>query len=467
MRRWATPVALAVVSVGGAVSAALDATAAVPTAPAVAAAPPLAPVLSPRRVPEALTAEIAAARLRAELDRVLADPALGGGRQRSCLVVATADARPLYTVRPEQQLLPASNLKVLTAMAVLEKLGPESRLTTEVRTTAALRDGVLDGDLWLVGGGDPLLGTADYAASFRNQPQLFTPLEQLADRVRAAGVTAVTGAVRGDESRYDKLRYIPSWRPTYVVDAEVGPASALTVNDGYVQWKPKHVAAPAPATHAAGMFTALLQQRGVTVTGGVGEDTVPKGTRTLAGIDSPPMREIVAEMLRESDNLTAELLVKELGARFAQEGSTRAGLRMFEEAIAALGLPADHVAAVDGSGLDRGDRASCAILVGALFEAGEDSPIGTGMPVAARDGTLSRRFQGHPAAGRLRAKTGSLDNVVGLSGWMDSATGGRPLTFALLANDIPREAVGRALQESVAAVLARYPDAPAPQDLAP
>lgn len=461
MRGWVAPVALAVVAVAGAVSAALDATAAVPTGPAVAAAPPLAPVLSPRRVPEALAQQVADTRLRVDLDRVLAD------RPRSCMVVADGD-RTLYSLRPDERYIPASNLKLLTATAVLEKLGAQSRLTTEVRSTAPVRDGVLDGDLWLVGGGDPLLGTADYAASHRNGPQLFTSLEQLADRVKAAGVAVITGSVRGDESRYDTLRYIVTWRPTYVVDAEVGPASALTVNDGFVQWRPKHVAAPAPATHAAGMLTALLQQRGVTVNGGVGEGTVPKAARPLASSESAPMREVVAEMLRQSDNLTAELLVKELGARFGGAGTTAAGLRVVRDTIAALGLPADHVTAVDGSGLDRSDRASCTVVMAALQKAGEDSPIGTGVPVAARDGTLSRRFEGHPAAGRLRAKTGSLDNVVGLSGWMDRAAGDDPpLTFAFISNDIPREAAGRALQEAVAVALARYPDAPAPKDLEP
>lgn len=448
------PVVLAVVSVGAGAFAAVDPTPAVPSAPVVASAPPLAPLLSPRRVPEVLSTAVADARLRAGLDRALA------GSPRSCLVVSRPGAR-IHEVRPDEQLVPASNLKILTGLAVLEKLGADARLTTEARTAAPLKDGVLDGDLWLVGGGDPLLGTAEYAASFRNQPQLSTPLEQLADRIKAAGVTRVTGAVRGDESRYDKQRYIPTWRPTYIVDAEVGPASALTVNDGYVAWTPKHVAAPAPATHAAGMLVALLQARGVTVTGGVGEGTQPKGTRAIATLDSAPVREVVGEMLRESDNLTAELLVKELGARFARQGTTAAGLRVLREAAAAEGVPVDKVVTVDGSGLDRGDRATCNALMTALEKTGPESAIGTGMPVAARDGTLARRFTGHPAAGRLRAKTGSLDNVVALSGWLDT------LTFAFVANGVPREAVGRTLQENVAAVLAAYPDAPSPEELDP
>ncbi|HEX2039930.1 MAG TPA: D-alanyl-D-alanine carboxypeptidase/D-alanyl-D-alanine-endopeptidase [Acidimicrobiales bacterium] len=454
MRRRLLPIGLAAVSVAAGAFAAVDPTPAVPAASSEEFAPPLVPVLSPRRVPGAFSAAIADARLRADLDAALA------GTPRSCLVVSRHGTR-VHQVRADDRLVPASNLKILTGLAVLEKLGAHSRLTTDVRTAAPLRDGVLHGDLWLVGGGDPLLGTAEYAASLRNQPQLYTPLEQLADRIKAAGVTAVVGAVRGDESRYDTQRYIPTWRPTYIVDAEVGPASALTVNDGYAQWRPRHVAATAPATHAAGMLATLLQQRGVAVAGGAGEGRQPDGTRSLATLDSAPMREVVGQMLRESDNLTAELLVKELGVRFAREGSTAAGLRVLRETVAAEGLPADHVVTVDGSGLDRGDRASCTAILAALEKTGPESPIGTGMPVAARDGTLAQRFTGHPAAGRLRAKTGSLAGVTGLSGWLDS------LAFAFLANDVPREAVGRTLQENVAAVLARYPDAPPPEELAP
>jgi serine-type D-Ala-D-Ala carboxypeptidase/endopeptidase (penicillin-binding protein 4) len=359
-------------------------------------------------------------------------------------------------------------MKILTATAVLARLGPDERLVTEVRAAAPPAAGVVEGPLYLVGGGDPLLGTADYAASFENQPQTRTPLEGLADAVAAAGVTVVRGGVVGDETRYDTQRYIPTWKPGYITDFESGPASALVVNDGFVEYRPRHVAAPEPDAHAAGVLAALLRARGVTVEGPSVEGRTPDAAAVVARAESPPMAEVVRQMLRESDNLTAELLVKELGRRFADDGTTAAGLRVMREALAQAGLPVDQLVSVDGSGLDRSDRVTCGLLMMAIDGSGPTGAIALGFPVAARDGTLAKRFLGgHPAAGRLRAKTGALDGVVGLSGYMDPPAGGDPLGFALLVNDLPRDALGRALQEQVGAILARYPEAPAPEALAP
>jgi D-alanyl-D-alanine carboxypeptidase/D-alanyl-D-alanine-endopeptidase (penicillin-binding protein 4) len=426
-----------------------------------------APVLSARRAPAFLARAVADTRLRAQLDAALADPRLGAARERSCLVVRHG-ARPVLGRREATALIPASNMKLLTAIAVLERLGPDQRLVTEVRAGGAVSpEGVVAGPLWMVGGGDPLLGTADYAASFENQPQVRTPVEALADAVVAAGVRVVQGPVVGDETRYDTQRYIPTWKPGYATDFESGPASALVVNDGFEQFRPRRVAAPEPDLHAAATLVALLQARGVTVAGGAAEGQAPETATVVARTESPPMRDVVGEMLRESDNLTAELLVKELGRRFAGAGTTAAGLGVVRQSLEAAGLPVADLVNVDGSGLDRSDRATCALLLAALDKTGPTGPVATGLPVAARDGTLAKRFQGNPAAGRLRAKTGSLDGVVGLAGYVDAIDGGTPLSFALMANDLPRDALGRALQEQVGAILAAYPEAPAPEALAP
>lgn len=463
VRRALAPVVLAVVCAGSALAAVgLPTWGGDPPAAEVAA-----PVLSARRAPAFLARAIADGRLRAELDAALADPRLGAGRERSCLVVRHGE-RPVVGRRAEAALIPASGMKVLTALAVLHRLGPDERLVTEVRAGAPPGpDGVVDGPLWLVGGGDPLLATADYAATFPNQPQVRTPLEALADAVVASGVKVVAGPVVGDETRYDTQRYIPTWKPGYITDNESGPASALVVNDGFERFTRPRVAAAEPDLHAAAVLAALLAARGVVVAGGAAEGQAPPAAVAIAGQASPPMREVVGQMLRESDNLTAELLVKELGRRETGEGTTAAGLRVMRQSLQEAGLPVDQLAAVDGSGLDRSDRASCALLVAALERGGPGGAIAGGLPVAGRDGTLARRFQASPAAGRLRAKTGSLDGVAGLTGYVDAPGGGAPLAFSLMVNDLPRDALGHQLQEQVGAALARYPDAPAPDALAP
>src|SRR5207244_3781746 len=117
-----------------------------------------------------------------------------------------------------------------------------------------------------------------------------------------------------------------------------GPASALTVNSGFVAWKPKAVPAPAPATNAATVLAALLQARGVTV-GGVGEGVAPSGLHPVATLESSPLTDVVAEMLQQSDNLAAELMLKELGKRFGGAGTTAAGLGVMRDTLEKAGLP--------------------------------------------------------------------------------------------------------------------------------
>ena len=425
------------------------------------------PVLSVRRVPRLTARVVADGRLQAQLEAVMTDPALAGATEHSCLAVIDADGHPVYARHSSQALIPASTMKLVVATVALARMGPDTRYRTVVRSAAPPEAGVVNGDVWLVGSGDPLLATADFAAraGWMEQPRPYTPMESLADAIVAAGVRHVTGRVVGDESRYDTQRYLPSWKPEFATTPEVGPQSALTVNGGFLGWRPA-VPAPAPATHGANTLTRLLRERGVTVGGDGTEGPAPGDSQVLAVIDSPPLAEVVGVMLRDSDNLTAELLVKELGARYGGAGTTAAGLGVLKPALAELGLPSEPLAAADGSGLDRSGRLSCDLLQALLRREGEHGPIGRGLPQAGTDGTLTRRFGGTPAAGRVRAKTGSLEHVVALSGWAGGRDG-RSLQFSLVANELPRNADGFSLQDRVVSALATYPDAPPPEELAP
>ena len=425
--------------------------------PAVASGVPDAAVLSPRRVPRVLTRVAADARLQGRLTKLLADASLGAGRERSCLVVRRGD-RSLYDRRSGMSLIPASNLKLLTATAAVERLGADTRLGTSLRASAPPVNGVVEGPVWLVGGGDPLLATADYVSTLRNAPQPRTPIEELVNRLAASGVREVRGGVIGDESRYDTVRYIPTWRQSYLAAGEVGPASALVVNDGFETYRGRKDHAAAPAVHAARVLTDFLAAGGIAVGAPPRQGVAPPSALELARLESLPVATLAAEMLRESDNLTAELLVKELGRTAAGAGTTAAGLAVMRETLAASGLPAGDYTSVDGSGLDRSDRATCRVLMATLLRAGYRGWMHDGLAVAGRTGTLSRRFLANPAAGRLRAKTGALEGVAGLTGWMPAVGG--PLAFALVANGLPSEATGRALQERLGAVLATYPEAP-------
>jgi len=429
---------------------------------------PSTPVFSLRRVPGLVAGAVADRRLAAGLGQIMDDPALGTARERSCLSVRNPAGRVAYARNPDAPLIPASTIKVLTASAALARLGPEFRYVTEARAGAPPSGGTVAGDLWVVGSGDPLLATADFAAvaGFQRRPRLATSLEALADRVVAAGVRRIAGRVVGDETRYDTQRYVPSWNPSYITENEVGPQSALTVNGGFLAWDPRPVASPAPATNAAATLTSLLRARGVTVDADAGQGQAPTSATAVAKMESAPLPEVLAVLLRESDNMTAELLVKELGVRFGGAGTTSAGLGVLRSTLVSLGLASDGLVSTDGSGLDRSDRLSCNALQVALANGGEQGVLGQSMPLAGRDGTLARRFAGTPAAGKVRAKTGSLRGVSGLSGWT-TAVDGRSLQFALIANELPGDGAGLGLQDRVVATLGGYPQAPPPSELGP
>ena len=298
-----------------------------------------------------------------------------------------------------------------------------------------------------------------------SQARLATPMEALADKVVAAGVRRV-GRVVGDDSRYDGQRSIPTWLPRYLTNFEISPLSALTVNKGFLTFEPPTVVTPSQATHAATVLADLLKARGVAVDGPPAEGVAPAATVTVTSIESPPLTEVVGETLQHSDNLAAEMLVKELGNRFGGAGSTAAGLEVVRRHLSETGLPADELTAADGSGLDRSDRVTCDLLQKLLLSSGEGGALDKALPVAGGTGTLHRRFVNTPAAGRIRAKTGSLEGVAALSGWA-STQDGTAMAFSMLANGLPTMSAGTVLQDRVAAAVASYPQAPPPAELAP
>ena len=443
----------------------VDAAAAQEPPPAPATAPLATPVFSLRRVPALLSRFAAETNLRSDLDRIMADPVYGSARDRSCLVVGDPGGGTVhYSRQPSLSLIPASTLKLLTAAAGLAQLGPDHRFTTDVRAGAPpAADGAV-GDLYLVGGGDPLLSTAEFASDggYQGQPRRSTSIEALADKVVAAGVRRV-GRLLGDESRYDSERLVPSWNPRYIANFDISPLSALVVNKAFTQKSPPATAVSPPA-HAASVLAGLLGARGVTV-GDTGAARAPANTTRVTSIESPPLSDIVAEILENSDNLAAELLVKELATKPGVPGSTNAGLAIVEERLRQMaGVAPEEVDAVDGSGLDRTDKASCSVLQRVV--ATGPPQLNDGLPIAGRNGTLHRRFIGTPAAGRVRAKTGSLEGVVGLSG-LATGRNGRNIAFSLIANDLPSSSAGAGLQDRVVNVLAAFPRGPAAEELGP
>lgn len=379
--------------------------------------------------------------LRSALDPIWS--ATPGG----CLTVA-AGQTVLYEANADTLVAPASVTKLLTAAAALDILGEPARLRTIVRAAAAPGGGIVNGNVWLVGGGDPVLGTAARVPPSAD-PALHTPLEDLADRVVAAGVRRIEGGVIGDDTRYDAERYVDSWPRRFIADGESGPLSALSVNGGFRVAGHPGVPFLDPPSEAANLFTELLESRGVEITGTAAASPAA-GAVELAAIDSPTVGELVESMLRDSDNGTAELLVKEIGVRQFNDGSTAAGVRAIEDVLMAAGLPVSGSVVADGSGLSRDNRVRCGLLTALL--AARPEQFRERLAVAGQSGTLEHRLVANSAAGRLRAKTGSLDGVAALTGYADTPAGAT-LNFAFIINGLPPGESGRSLQDALIDVL--------------
>lgn len=385
------------------------------------------PVLSPRRVPALLAATVTDSRAREALQPLI-DEAL----PNTCIIVTDHGRVIVDSGTPIVE--PASTIKLLTAVAVLERLDPSSRLRTAFSAASPPQGGVIDGDAYLIGGGDPLLTTPGYEVSFINRDQLKNDFAALADSIVAAGVREIRGGIVGDDSRYDRERWVSTWPERYQNQGFVGPLSALMVNDGQTGYEDDP---DSPATRrqpgdspllAAQTLETMLEARGVRVGGPASTGEAPDGVTEIAGLDSLPIRELVRQMLVESDDTTAELLTKELGLQVAGTGSTAAGTQAIVDTLVADGYSVDGLQLIDGSGLDEGNRVDCHLLADVLDRAGPESELASMLPVAAQNGTLRPRMRRTPAQGQVAAKTGTLDHVNGLAGFARTA-GGQSLTF--------------------------------------
>jgi D-alanyl-D-alanine carboxypeptidase len=350
------------------------------------------------------------------LERALAVPHVDPSRT-AALAVDLRTGAVVYARNQSVALLPASNEKLAVAFASLALLGPGYRFHTEVVGTGSLIGDVWHGDLWLRGFGDPTLEPEDLAA--------------LAAQVASWGIRRVNGAVVADESWFDSRRVGPGWKPSFLI-AESPPLSALVVDRGRYLGK----TSSNPALAAASLLRQALESSGVRV----GKRTV-RGVLTTAGLplardSSEPLAAIVRFMGRESDNFTAEMLVKQLGSLYADSGTTAAGVRVVRSALAEAGVPLAGVRLADGSGLSRLDRITASALV-ALLEAGLASPdmrnaFLQSLAVAGVDGTLEDRLRSLPARGRVIAKTGTTNAASALSGFVRDR-----YVFAILQNGRP------------------------------
>jgi D-alanyl-D-alanine carboxypeptidase/D-alanyl-D-alanine-endopeptidase (penicillin-binding protein 4) len=364
----------------------------------------------------ALAGPASAAPLAQRLARAIAVPHVAPAAT-GAVAVDLETGRTLFTQNPDLSLAPASNEKLAVSFAALTELGPWYRFRTDVIGSGHQEGAVWRGNLVLKGYGDPTLTSAG--------------LGKLAAELRSEGIREVSGRVLGDESWFDGVRTAPGWKASFYLE-ESPPLSALVVDH---DWYEHHVATR-PAVAAAGRFKQVLRTHGIVVDGPVGTGIAAETGLSLAEVVSEPLVDVLRFMDRQSDNFTAELLLKTLGAEAGGGGTTAAGAAVVRRALAAADVPLAGVRIVDGSGLSASDRLTARAVAALLVDVWRDPALRPvlwrALPIAGRNGTLRHRLRKGPAHGVVRAKTGTTDEASALSGYVSDR-----YAFAVLQNGRP------------------------------
>ena len=388
---------------------------------------------------------------RKRLAAVLA-PLIGAsplGQHVGAVVTDLTTGEVLFSRQAGSPFVPASNAKLLTAVAALSTLGPSARFTTRVVA------GAKPGSLILVGGGDPTLAAGNPPRSDYPRPATLAALAGSTARwLSARHVRTVRLAY--DASLFTGPSLAPGWTPGYISTGNVTPITALEVDQGRLtrSGAPQDADDPnnyrprtyAPATEAAAAFAGLLRRDGIRVAGPPVAGRQPRHAVPVAAVRSPALPMIVGWMLRESNNVIAEDLARQVALHTRGPASFSGGAAAVTAVLARLGVR-HGVHLVDGSGLSPLDRLTPAVLAAVvrLAAVGQQDALRaaiTGMPVAGFSGTLAPGQSvfggfGPPALGMVRAKTGNLGKVASLSGIATDASG-HVLAFAFMADKIAK-----------------------------
>ncbi len=411
-------------------------------------------VLEPVAATTAVGAALDPDAVTATMRPLLTGGPLGPGRTPAQVVdVASGEVLLGQADRPT---VPASTMKLVTAVSVLDALGPDATLETR---TVILDGGAATPRIVLVGAGDPSLRSTGSRVGGSGTSLRPASLRELVDAtaraLRARGLEKVR--VGYDDSLFTGPARHPTWARSFPAAGIVAPVSALQVDQG--RRTPTGSSRVAdPAARAADVFAAQLEEAGVEVGGRIRQVRERAGSVGLASVVSPTIGVLVERMLATSDNDYAEALAR-LGAAAAGGEASFEGVAARGGAVLAeLGVAAEGDRVADGSGLSRDNALTPSTLTGLLRATPDEfGAVSSGLAVAGATGSLRARYgtrATQAARGVVRAKTGTLTGVVGLAGYA-SRPDGRLLAFAILDGSVPGGAIGgrSAVDRALAALI--------------
>ena len=444
-----------------------------------------------RRVPIVSTSPSSLSALQRDLATQLGSAQVAGSW--GVMVISVTRGDTLFVRGADTPMLPASTMKLYTAAIAFERFGPAHQFRTEVLHDGVIGpDGILEGNLYLKGAGDPSLSPR-YAPWHDGA----RPLDALADRIVTSGVRHVRGDIVGDATAFDDQRVPAGWRRRYLQASYAARVSALSINENIahvvvrstgrgatvefaepVAGVPIHstvtvregsrrayirvwqdttndrfrvhgwigsmspartyqVVVEQPEQFAAAAFRAALERRGIAITGVVRVARTPAASERVTMWASAPLAQLVATMNGESNNHFAELLFRNAARSQRGVGSAEAANDALQEFLETrVGVQRSAVFAADGSGLSTLDRVTARSMVQLLSYA-HQAPWGavyrTTLPIAGQTETLKGRMRRTLAQGNLRAKTGTTNDVNSLGGYVTARTG-EELAFAFIYN---------------------------------
>jgi serine-type D-Ala-D-Ala carboxypeptidase/endopeptidase (penicillin-binding protein 4) len=347
---------------------------------------------------------------------------LPSSTRMSVVVYNPMDQDTLFSINHTVPMIPASNTKLFTTAVALSVMGGDFELATRLMTDDNnLFDGVINGNIYIKGFGNSLFTEAD--------------LVNMVYELRGKGIRSVTGNIIGDDTYFDEVYSRDDWIHEEAANVKLPPVSALVINrNRHVVYRKQGrrttsytVNINNPPLHAAQLLKTKLNEAGINAPGTASKGITPRDARTISE-STVILKDVIKYINKSSDNFLAECLFKTIGAESSKiQGnsfySTQAILNYIED----HGIFQKGTAVVDGSGISRFDQVTAGALVGLLEQVYYDLKIFddfyNSLSIGGVDGTLRNRFTGSPAEKNFRGKTGTLNGVSSLSGYLETRSG--------------------------------------------
>ncbi|OGU74518.1 MAG: D-alanyl-D-alanine carboxypeptidase/D-alanyl-D-alanine-endopeptidase [Ignavibacteria bacterium RBG_16_34_14] len=328
----------------------------------------------------------------------------------------------IYSLNHTISMIPASNTKLFTTATALSLMGGDFILYTKILSDDNnLDDGVIDGNLYIKGYGNSLFTTGD--------------LQKMVEELKDIGITKINGKIIGDDSYFDNIYTRDDWITDEVANVKLPPISALVIdnNKKIIQKKRRgrlrnyYVNIDNPPLNAAMLLRDKLQEAGIDVALNAEEGITPEEAKSISekGVE---LRELIKSINKESDNFLAECLFKTIGAvSSGKQGNAFYSTQTILTYISDNGIFSQGTAIVDGSGISRFDHVTVGAITGLLekmyFDIANFDDFYNSLSIAGVDGTLRRRMTGTFVENNFRGKTGTLNGVSSISGYLTSENG--------------------------------------------